>query len=493
MRIQIQRKALFLFILLQYSGLYAVNSFMEFLRDYNPPEEKKIVIVITSYNNKDWYEYNLQSIFSQKYKNYRIIYLDDHSSDETALFVKSYVTTMNQWHRFTIVENQVWESQMANHYKAVYMCDDDEIVVQIDGDDWFYHDRVLELLNKIYSKWDVWLTYGQFVSWPQNEIGCSCEIPENYRNANAIREFGFHYSHPRTFYAWLFKKIKLKDLIYKGSFIPAAPTPDVLMMYPMIEMAGKHAQFIPDILYCWNRKNSLSQHNLPVKKEMPPAEKWEKYSPLSNAEAGPNKKSNSTVCNILICNNNQEKVNRLLSSCFEYRSCIGRCAVIGLEGPNSDYICYFNKEDTTKVNEYLASNNAPYLLIINDSNLENFELQLPMKTLETTGASLFFYGLDKSHLKLCNELIPYAPFRGAVMEYRCTPLTGGIIACQFDCEKYLWEDPALTSMVMMKMSNPINQLSSIIKSVLSETFKQYIHQIMRKEREIGLMYEYNKK
>ena len=53
-------------------------------------QEKKLVIIVTSYNNADWYDKNLGTMFSQKnydgtpYENYRIIYVDDCSLDGTA-------------------------------------------------------------------------------------------------------------------------------------------------------------------------------------------------------------------------------------------------------------------------------------------------------------------------------------------------------------------------------------------------------------------------
>src|SRR5205085_2891368 len=94
-------------------------------------------------------------------------------------------------------------------------------------------------------------------------------------------EMGFYYSHPRTFYAWLAKKIKLKDLIWKGSFIPTTPIIDKMLMFPMMEMAGQgHFKFIPDFLYQYNRTNSLSLCNMPIKLEIPPVAQWEKYQPL---------------------------------------------------------------------------------------------------------------------------------------------------------------------------------------------------------------------
>ena len=45
--------------------------------------EKPIVVVIPSYNNERWVENNLTSVFKQNYQNYRVIYVDDCSTDNT--------------------------------------------------------------------------------------------------------------------------------------------------------------------------------------------------------------------------------------------------------------------------------------------------------------------------------------------------------------------------------------------------------------------------
>lgn len=461
-----------LFILLGFT--LAARTFKEDLLNYHPVKEKPIVIIITSYNNKDWYEKNLSSLFVQRYSNYRILYLDDCSSDGTRELVKEYVSRMNQDHRFTLVANKEWESQMANHYKAVYMCDDDEIVVQMDGDDWFADDTVLELLNKIYSYYDVWLTYGQFVSWPQGEIGCSCEIPEHIRAANMIREFGFHYSHPRTFYAWLFKKIKLKDLIYKGSFIPAAPTPDVLMMYPMIEMAGGHACFIQDVLYCWNRKNSLSQHNLPVKKEMPPAEKWQRYTPISVKDNAITKKRKNKRCGLYIWSYDEKLVVDFM---------IDRVSPI--QG-----ISAIATSQEINISEFIKQEMLDYILIVAnpDLRINSVDLNICMYEMERTGAPLFFLGINKKDFIPCNEPIPYAPFKGAIMEYRLAPVAPNICVWQCDCALDLWHFDGLYTGILIDKEH-VGLLESALKGQSFHTYKKCIQQIMKQPREIGLLFE----
>lgn len=221
-------------------------------------EEKLLVVVVVSYNNIDWYENNLKSIFQQNYTNYRVLYVDDCSCDGTAEAVEDLVHTLKQDFRFTMVRNvERLGSPLANHYQAIHQyCDDDEIVVCVDGDDWLAHTFVLQRINEVYSSDEIWLTHGSLIENPMGFKGWSIPIPETVVMLNTFREFRCP-SHLKTFYAWLFKKIKKEDLFYHHQFFPA--TGDQAMMFPMIEMASERHAFIPDILYVYNRINVLGE------------------------------------------------------------------------------------------------------------------------------------------------------------------------------------------------------------------------------------------
>jgi glycosyltransferase involved in cell wall biosynthesis len=230
---------------------------------------KNLVVTITSYNNSRWYQKNLDSVFSQTYKNYRVIYIDDCSTDNTANLVEQYIKEHNQEHRVTLIKNSTWQSQLANHYLAAHLCDDEEVIVNLDGDDWFAHERALEIINNTYeSDPDTWVTYGHPIWHPEPKDKPTVrEIPDNVIQTNSFRASHgkpgglllWNWWHPRTYYAWLFKKIKLQDLLLESSFKPLAPSPDSAIMYPILEMAGTHSRFIDDRSYVWNMKNPLSQ------------------------------------------------------------------------------------------------------------------------------------------------------------------------------------------------------------------------------------------
>lgn len=212
--------------------------------------ERPIVIVIPSYNNAQWYRYNLGSVFIQNYQNYRVIYLDDHSPDGTGQLVEEFIRENHQQDRVTLIRNEQRVGALANTYRGVWACKPEEIVIILDGDDWFAHERVCERINRAYADPDVWMTYGQFCYYPGGSMGWARAVPDSVIAANGIRSYDWVTTHLRSFYAGLFQKIDVQDLMYGDWFFTT--TGDLAYTYPMIEMAGVHSRFIPDLLYVYN-------------------------------------------------------------------------------------------------------------------------------------------------------------------------------------------------------------------------------------------------
>jgi hypothetical protein len=238
------------------------------LENFHPTTNKNFVVIIASYNNKDWYKRNLDSVFMQQYDNYHVIYVDDCSPDGTGNLVEQYIKETHQEDRVTLIKNTRRMGAMANFYNAIHLCDGKSIVVQLDGDDWFAHDRVLDLLNKVYADPNVWLTYGQFERYPSGERGTCKDIPSHIIKHNKFRSYSDLASALRTFYAGLFKLIKKEDLLFEGEFLLSAH--DMAIMIPMFEMAGYRSKFIPDVLYIYNRANCINDDkvNISLQHEM---------------------------------------------------------------------------------------------------------------------------------------------------------------------------------------------------------------------------------
>jgi glycosyltransferase involved in cell wall biosynthesis len=218
---------------------------------------KKIAIVIPSYNNSQWYKHNLFSLCTQDYDNFRAIYVDDCSSDKTGELVEKFIEDNNLDNRIHLIRNPIRVGAMQNLYNMIHSCDDNEIVIILDGDDWFAHNGVLKKINAVYSDPNCWMTYGQYISWPDNVLGYSKQIPSHITETNNFRGYEWCSSHLRSFYAWLFKMIKKEDLISPcGTFYLMAW--DQAMMFPMLEMSGHRAKFISDVLYTYNAANPIN-------------------------------------------------------------------------------------------------------------------------------------------------------------------------------------------------------------------------------------------
>lgn len=231
--------------------LFLVMVFFSIITSHNPV----FSVVICSYNNERWVKINLSSIIMQTYDNYHIYYCDDASTDNTLQIVQEYIRENHLENKITLISNQERTYKMHNFYTIIHTyIPNDHIVVEIDGDDWFLSEDLFAYLADIYSKDDVWMTYGGYIAWPQLCKNLTPqEIPLTIILNNSFRSFyhkGAIFMALRTFYAGLFKKIKLSDLQEEGNFITRSS--DVAAMIPMFEMAGERFYHITKQVYLYN-------------------------------------------------------------------------------------------------------------------------------------------------------------------------------------------------------------------------------------------------
>jgi hypothetical protein len=215
------------------------------------------VVVIPSFNNAPWCQRNLESVLHQAYPRFRVLYVDDASTDDTPRLVAEHLAESPEGHRVTFLRNERRVGPVANIDRAVRSCDANDVIVLVDGDDFLAHRQVLSRLNTIYQDPDVWVTWGQFRRFPQGGGGFCEPIPSDVVSANAFRDYPFVSSHLRTFYAGLYHRIRPADLQDSdGRFFVTAG--DVAQMCALLEMAGSHGRFVPEVLYLYNRENPLN-------------------------------------------------------------------------------------------------------------------------------------------------------------------------------------------------------------------------------------------
>jgi len=167
----------------------ALNIYPE--KQFPVSEHKSFVIVIYSYNQAQWSERCLRSVFEQEYDHYRIVFIDDHSTDGSLQKAKEFIADNNQEDKVTFLENKIKSGPITSLYRAVETCLDREIILPLDGKDWLSEENVLCKINSAYQNPDVWITLGSTIDYPTYE-----------------KKRDLHHS----FYAALFKQIPLKDL-----------------------------------------------------------------------------------------------------------------------------------------------------------------------------------------------------------------------------------------------------------------------------------------
>lgn len=218
------------------------------------PDDVEMVVVICSYNNEQYVEENLKSLFQQDYPKWQMVYINDASTDKTAQEVERLVYKYNMQKRSVIVHNKERLGAMANLYNAIHAINPRKVVVQLDGDDMLKGKKVLSHIAKVYRNKNIWLSYGNYEATPKNAQGWyndSCHaFPDDVMQNASFRSYTWVTYPLRTFYAKLFQNIKKTDLQYKGQFFSVVS--DTGMMHPMLEMAKDgHIHFEKKVLYTY--------------------------------------------------------------------------------------------------------------------------------------------------------------------------------------------------------------------------------------------------
>lgn len=228
-------------------------------------DKKSFVFIVPSFNNERWINLNLLSIFIQDYDPYlfRVIYINDCSTDRTFDLLNEFIESHGVADRITVLNSNTKQGQQKSRYDAYHMCDDDEIVIFLDGDDWLYDHEVLLKLNGAYQN-NILLTYGSYYCYEEGEpeMGVAYSnlygtrsFPQSVVDNKTYREYDWLASHLRTGYAKLFKNIDISDLTDENNKMYVICT-DYAEMCPALEMAGDRHMCMREPLCVYNKLNS---------------------------------------------------------------------------------------------------------------------------------------------------------------------------------------------------------------------------------------------
>ena len=216
-----------------------------------------IIVVTTLYNAEDYVERCIGSIMGQNYQNFKCYITNDLSTDNSLNIVKDMIKDDE---RFVLIDNETKMYQPGNYDQIIRdnnEIDDNDIIVEVDGDDWLPDSKVFDRVANLYVDDSVWIANGKF-RYVNGGIGFAA--PPN--NISTIRQETFTASHLRTWRAFLWRKIKVEDLKDEnGVYWKTAG--DLAFMFPMLEMAGEeHYRFMTDVNYIYNEINPLNDHKV---------------------------------------------------------------------------------------------------------------------------------------------------------------------------------------------------------------------------------------
>lgn len=212
-----------------------------------------IKIITCFWNAEDYIGKCVDSIKTQTFKDFKVYLIDDLSTDSTIDKINSLIDGDE---RFNLIKNNDKKFKLKNIDDLLTdnsLFDDEDIIVELDGDDWLYDDNVLHIVNSKYeSNPKLWITNGSFI-YSNGSLGFSSKV-----NPPTIRTDTFLFSHLRTWKRHLWGRIDKSSFIDEnGEYFKSAG--DAAYSFPMVEMSGyEHYEYIPDILYVYNDQNPRS-------------------------------------------------------------------------------------------------------------------------------------------------------------------------------------------------------------------------------------------
>lgn len=218
-----------------------------------------MIILTTVCNAENYIERCLGSLIGQKFRNFKCYIIDDMSTDLTVKKAKGIIDGDN---RFNLIINNEKTFKTGNYVKILSTLsgiNDNEVVVELDGDDWLPDSMVLERINNVYQDENIWITNGSF-KYSSGHIGFSSQQID----FDNLRTNRFTASHLRTWRLFLWRAIKDED--HKDSYGNYwKVNADLAYMLPMLEMAGpEHYRFLPEINLIYNEQNPLNDHKIDI-------------------------------------------------------------------------------------------------------------------------------------------------------------------------------------------------------------------------------------
>ena len=238
--------------------------------------EKSIVIITTVYNAENYIDKCIRSVAAQDYDNYRMIIINDASTDRTAEVIENTIAETgleNGEERddirriFEVITRDQNVGAVCNQISTIKSrCYSDDIVMILDGDDWLVNNpNIFNMYNNMYHEGAEY-TYGSCWSLVDNIPLIAQPYPPEVKANKSYRDhkfnWNFPYPHLRTFVGRL--ALNLDESLFKdayGEWYRAGG--DVATFYNIIEQADPDKIVcVSDIVYMYNDTNPINDYKV---------------------------------------------------------------------------------------------------------------------------------------------------------------------------------------------------------------------------------------
>ncbi|QVL57856.1 MAG: glycosyltransferase family 2 protein [Simkaniaceae bacterium] len=391
-------------------------------------EKKSFVVIVLAKDNASHCEQNLLSVLSQDYEDFRVIYIENNSKDQTGAKARTFLRNQDINGKVDFIKYGEEACEGETLYRAIHSCQNHEIIVLLRGDEFFAQNGVLEKLNRYFADPDVWMTASDILLYPTY-----CKVNRN--------------SYYQAFYTGLFKRMKLEEFLIDGKFRKGHYEE---ILYPALkEIAGNHAYGIGEPLFICQKERELPSNERKACYSVMKGNPWHDFS-----------KDEERVDLLVFSYNRPLQLYALLESSEKYLENLHRLYVIYRAGndhyekgyhkvkkafPNAIYIRqsienpYEDFAPTVRKTIFDTDvSTARYITFALDDFIikESLDLNESARLLKETGAYGFYFCLG-NHLKT-------HPKESKIL------IQEGVYGWQFSSMEGEWQTPNSVKMTLFK-------------------------------------------
>lgn len=230
--------------------------------------EQRITVVTPFYNAQDYIEKCMTSVISQDYDNWRMILIDDASTDSGGDRAVKFRESLPGYlrDRIEIRRNSQNVGAVRNQVGTIRALDSSDVVMLLDGDDALVNDpHIFDMYNNMFHG-SVQFSYGSCWSMVDNIPLIAQPYPPEVKANKTYRQhkfnWGMPYTHLRVFRKYLIDKVE--DTAFqdeKGEWVRAGG--DNATFYNILEQADPSSVYAcPDVVYLYNDKNPINDYKV---------------------------------------------------------------------------------------------------------------------------------------------------------------------------------------------------------------------------------------